>query len=214
MYNSTRKEDYMKILYNVDELITERNYDDLLKSPVIIRITEINDSAASDFSKSISRAHRTGQPVIPVLIDSPGGAVYSCLSMMSDIKHSNIPVATIAVGHAMSCGAVLLSCGTKGYRYCDPYATVMIHDVFSGCEGKTAEMKSHADQNEALSERLFKEMSKSCGLTDDNYFLDMIHKKKHAEWYLSPKDAKKHKIVDHIGNPDFHVDISVTMKFK
>lgn len=42
------------------------------------------------------------------------------MSMVSDIKHSRIPVATIVQGKAMSCGAILFSCGEEGMRYMDP----------------------------------------------------------------------------------------------
>jgi ATP-dependent Clp protease protease subunit len=204
----------MKVLYNVDKLILERDYEDLLEQPVVINVTDFDESSAEKFSKEISKAHRTGQPIIPVMINSPGGEVYSCFSMISDMKNSRLPVATIAVGHAMSCGAVLLACGTKGYRYCDPYATVMIHDISSGWSGKTAEIKSHAEQGEVLSERMFREMARSCGHKDEDYFLKILDEKKHAEWYLKPKEAKKHKIVDEIGNPDIHIDVSVKMTFK
>ena len=204
----------MKILYNVDNLIIERNYSDLLRTPVIIRVTEIDDEAADEFSTDISRAHRTGQPVIPVLIDSPGGSVYSCLSMMSDIKHSKIPVATIAVGAAMSCGAVLLSCGTEGYRYCDPYATVMIHDISSYHEGKNEEIKTGSQQTDALNKTMYEAMAKNCGHKKHDHFLKIIHDKGHAEWYLTPKEAKQHKIVNQIGMPDFYVDISVKIELK
>lgn len=204
----------MKVLYNVDPLILERDFTDLIDPPIIIRVMEIDDDAAEDFSQDISKAHRTGQPVIPVLIDSPGGSVYSCLSMMSDIKHSKLPVATIAVGGAMSCGAVLLSCGTPGYRYCDPYATVMIHDISSYHEGKNEEIKTGSQQTDTLNRMMYQTMAKNCGHKDEDHFLKIIHEKGHAEWYLTPKDAKKHKIVNEIGMPDIYVDVSVNISLK
>lgn len=204
----------MKILYNVDPLIMEREFDDLLKEPVIFRVTEIDDDAAEEFCEAISDAHETGQPVFPVLIDSPGGSVYSCLSMISDIKHSKIPVATIAVGAAMSCGAALLSCGTEGYRYCDPYATVLIHDVSGFHDGKNEELKTRSKQTDLLNQTLYRTMAKNCGHKDEDYFLKIIHEKGHAEWFLSPKQAKKHKLVNEIGMPDLYVNVEVKMFMK
>ena len=204
----------MKVLYNVDSLIKKRDYVELLEPPVVIRVMEIDDEAAEEFSRKISRAHRTGQPVIPVLIDSPGGSVYSCLSMISDIKHSHIPVATIAVGSAMSCGAVLLSSGTEGYRYCDPYASVMIHDISTTQEGKNEEIKSGSQQTDDLNKMMYQTMAKNCEHKNKDYFLKIIHDKGHAEWYLTPKQAKKHKIVNHIGMPDLYVNVSVNISIK
>ena len=81
-------------------------------------------------------AHSTGQKVIPVVIDSYGGQVYSLMSMIAAIESAELPVATIVEGKAMSCGAVLLSFGEQGMRFADPHATVMIHDVSSGGYGK------------------------------------------------------------------------------
>ena len=55
----------------------------------------------------------------------------------------------------MSCGAVLLSAGTKGYRYMAPHAYVMIHEV-SGMEfGKLSDVKSGVRHQEHLNKVVF-----------------------------------------------------------
>ena len=69
------------------------------------------------------------------------------MSMISDIKHSSIPVATIVQGKAMSCGAILFSFGAEGKRYMDPDATVMIHDVSSMDRGKGGRDKGICRRN-------------------------------------------------------------------
>ena len=114
--------------------------------PVIIRVNEFTEKSARDFGQKMAMAQSTGQDVIPILIDSYGGQVYSLLSMISDINHSDIPVATIAQGKAMSCGAVLLTCGAPGLRFMDEHATVMIHDVSSMSWGKVEEIKADASE--------------------------------------------------------------------
>ena len=110
--------------------------------PIIIRLTKFDEATAKAFSSAIMKAQNTGQPVLPIIIDSYGGQVYSLMSMISDIKHSKIPIATIVQGKAMSCGAILFSFGTDGYRFMDPHATLMIHDVSSGQLGKVEEVNS------------------------------------------------------------------------
>ena len=116
--------------------------EDLIEDlPVIIRVKKFDESAAKEFATQMSKAQNTGQPIIPVIIDSYGGQVYSLMSMISDIKHSKIPVATIAQGKAMSCGSILFSFGEEGKRYMDPHATVMIHDVSSMDGGKWKRLK-------------------------------------------------------------------------
>ena len=120
-----------------------RNYSPLLKEvelknePIIIRVNKFDEPTAKAFSGAVMRAQNTGQQILPVIIDSYGGQVYSLMSMISDIKHSKIPVATIVQGNAMSCGAILFSFGDEGHRYMDPDATLMIHDVSIDGLGKS-----------------------------------------------------------------------------
>ena len=82
---------------------------ELRKSPIIIRVNRFDEKSANEFSHKMALAHSTGQKVIPVVIDSYGGQVYSLMSMIAAIESSELPVATIVEGKAMSCGAVLLS---------------------------------------------------------------------------------------------------------
>ena len=93
---------------------------ELMRQPVIIRVNKFDEAAAKDFASRMAAAHSTGQKVIPVIIDSYGGQVYSLMSMIAQIRASELPVATIVEGKAMSCGAVLLSFGEQGMRLLTP----------------------------------------------------------------------------------------------
>ena len=104
--------------------------------PIVIRVNKFDEESAAKFSAQMSAAQSTGQTMIPIVIDSYGGQVYSLMSMIANIKSSKIPVATIVEGKAMSCGALLFSYGVSGYRFMDKHATIMIHDVSSGARGK------------------------------------------------------------------------------
>ena len=121
---------------------------ELRHSPVIIRVNKFDEDSAKEFIGKMALAHNTGQPIIPIVIDSYGGQVYSLMSMISAIKQAEIPVATIIEGKAMSCGAVLFSFGAEGLRYMDPNATLMIHDVSAGALGKVEEMKSSVEEDQ------------------------------------------------------------------
>jgi len=203
----------MKIIAKKDPRIHPQ-FKDLLTLPVLIRVNRINEAAVTTFAQEFENAHNTGQPIVPIVIDSYGGEVYSLLSMIAIIENSNLPVATIGMGKSMSCGAVLLTCGTDGYRFMDEGSTVMIHDVSSFALGKVEDMKARIGEAERLGKLLFQKMATNCGHRNENYFIKQIEKKKHVDWYLTAGVAKKHKIVDHIGVPDFHVNVSVDMEFK
>ena len=132
---------------------------ELRKNPVIIRVNKFDEDAARKFDQEIAQAHNTGQSVIPVVIDSYGGQVYSLMSMISAIKHAELPVATIVEGKAMSCGAILFSFGEQGRRYMDPDATIMIHDVSSMDMGKVEELKAGAAEADRLNNIVYKMMA-------------------------------------------------------
>ena len=103
----------MKYTTKVSELIKEV---ELRKSPVIIRVNKFDEDSAKKFAAEMAQAHNTGQEVIPIVIDSYGGQVYSLMSMIAAIKDAELPVATIVEGKAMSCGAVLFSFGREIFK--------------------------------------------------------------------------------------------------
>jgi ATP-dependent Clp protease protease subunit len=202
----------MNIIYTPSALLKEVKFRSE-SLPVVIRVNKFDEKAAQDFSKDVARAQNTGQPVLPVIIDSYGGQVYSLMSMISDIEHSRIPVATIVQGKAMSCGAILFSFGVDGMRYMDPDATVMIHDVSSMGWGKVEEIKADAKEVERLNQKIYRMMAKNCGHHEE-YFLDIVHEKGHADWFLDAKEAKRHKLANKLKVPEMKIDVKVAFEFK
>jgi len=201
----------MNVIKYLSPLLKEpKLVDDL---PVIIRVRKFDEVSARDFSTAMRKAQNTGQPVVPVIIDSYGGQVYSLMSMISDIKHSKLPVATIVQGKAMSCGAILFSFGAENHRYMDPDATLMIHDVSSMNWGKVEEIKASAAETERLNKKVYQMMAKNCGQCK-NYFLDIIHEKSHAEWFLDIKEAEKHNLATHRHIPELKIEARVSFKFE
>ena len=128
---------------------------ELRSNPVIVRVNKFDEESAKDFATQLALAHNTGQKVIPVVIDSYGGQVYSLMSMIAAIRASELPVATIIEGKAMSCGAVLFTFGEEGMRFMDPDATIMIHDVSSAQWGKVEEIKASAAETERLNKKIY-----------------------------------------------------------
>ena len=200
----------MKWVTKISPLIKEI---ELRKNPVIIRVNKFDEDSAKKFDQEVAQAHSTGQKVIPVVIDSYGGQVYSLMSMISAIKNAELPVATIVEGKAMSCGAILFSFGTEGYRFMDPHATVMIHDVSSMERGKVEEIKASAEETERLNQIVYKMMARNCGKEDD-YFLKLVHKKGHADWFLDAEEAKKHGMANHLRVPKINISVDVNIDFE
>jgi len=183
---------------------------ELRKSPQIIRVNKFDEKSAKEFQDQVSLAHNTGQKVIPVIIDSYGGQVYSLMAMIATINASEIPIVTIVEGKAMSCGAVLFSFGEQGLRFMDPDATIMIHDVSSMDFGKVEELKASAAEADRLNDKIYTMMARNCGKKDD-YFLKIVDKKKHADWFLDSNEAKKHGMANQIRVPKLSISVDVSI---
>jgi len=186
---------------------------ELRKNPVIIRVNKFDEESAKNFALDMAQAHSTGQKIIPIVIDSYGGQVYSLMSMIAAIRDSDLPVATIVEGKAMSCGAVLFSFGEDGLRFMDKDATVMIHDVSSMDWGKVEELKAGAKEADRLNQKIYTMMARNCGKKDD-YFLKIVDRKKHADWFLDAEDCKKHGMANQLRLPTMYVNVSVDIEIE
>jgi len=204
----------MRYILNVDERI--RTSDEALnkqlwKLPVMIPFHgTFSEEAGAKFREQLEAAEdaalKIGQKIIPITIDSYGGSVYALLGMIDAIEQCSIPVATIVESKAMSCGAILFSCGAAGHRYIGPNATVMIHTVASGDFGKVDELKSSTAESDRLNEKVFGLLAKNCG-HKDNYFIDQLKERKMADWFLTPQDCITHKLATKIHIPTIKVDV-------
>jgi len=186
---------------------------ELRKSPVIIRVNKFDEDSAKKFAEQMGLAHNTGQKVIPVVIDSYGGQVYSLMSMIAAINAAERPVATIVEGKAMSCGAILFSFGEEGLRFMDPDATIMIHDVSSMDFGKVEELKAGAAEADRLNEKIYTMMARNCGKKDE-HFMKIVDKKKHADWFLDAQEAKKHNLANQLRLPKLDIKLSVDIELE
>lgn len=199
----------------IDPKVKVRDPKDLLLLPKVVYVQQFDEEGAKTFRQSFSLAHRTGQPFIPVVIDSYGGDPYSLLSMVDTIKTATVPVATIIEGKAMSCGAVLFSCGTEGYRFMAPNSTLMIHDVTLDHDSakKTEEVKSDAKETDRVNRKLYRIMDRNCGHTAGSFW-KLVQERGRADWYVTPKEALGLNLANHIGIPVLKTEVRVTMKLE
>lgn len=181
---------------------------ELLTLPKVVKVHKFTEESVASFCNDVSEALTIGQNILPIVIDSYGGQVYSLLAMIDILKSIPIPVATIAVGKAMSCGAILFSCGSDGKRYMSPNSTLMIHDVSGGQSGKVLELKEDAKEAERLNDLIYKLMARNVGKSDD-YFMKIVHEKGHADWFLTPQECVDHGLANHIRIPMFKTEVKV-----
>lgn len=201
----------MKFTIATDSRIKTKT-SDLLPEQIIIRINgTFDETMTKNFSEDFSKAHQTGQPFIPIIIDSYGGQVYSLLEMISIIQTSKLPIITVCSSKAMSCGAILFCFGSDGYRFLSPHATFMFHEVSSIECGKNSEIQVGAKEVERLNDKIFELASIQIGQKKD-FFHNLVHQNNHADLYLDAKICKKYNICNHIGVPEVNVDVDVKYK--
>lgn len=130
-------------------------------------------------------------------INSPGGCVYSTLSIINAIKTSKIPIKAHVVGEACS-GAfyIAISCH-KRIIYQD--AKMMLHSLGSESFGKIEEMQERQNELKILQKQLDSIILKNTNLTKD--IVNDINVRKLDKWF-TPKECIKYGICDKIKNTD------------
>lgn len=130
---------------------------------------------------------------IRIFINSRGGLVTSLLSIIDTIQMINNDVETTCVGQAASCGAVLLSSGTKGKRFITKNSRVLLHQVSAGSIGHVDDMKISMKEIDRLNELMLKILSKNTGRSLSKLKADVKR-----DFWLDSKDALRYGIVDKI----------------
>jgi ATP-dependent Clp protease protease subunit len=111
---------------------------------------------------------------VTAIIQSPGGAVTAGFAIHDTLRLMRNPIKTICIGEAMSMGAFLLACsGDPGNRFVAPNASIMIHEVSSGTQGKITDQKIRLAFSDSLNLRLAKHLAKACNKTLKQMLEDM-----------------------------------------
>jgi ATP-dependent Clp endopeptidase proteolytic subunit ClpP len=184
--------------------------DPLVVTPSIVRITKFTEEALAQFRIDFQIALNSNQGTIPIVIDSYGGYVYSLLGMIDAIKDAQsqgIIVPTYCASKAMSCGAILFSCGTEGYRFMSPYGYILVHQVRGGAFGKTEEVEIEAAHMKELNDQFLEIMSKNCG-KKKGYWADRVKENGNADIYLTPKQCVEHNLANEVRTPSLEVKIT------
>ncbi len=126
----------------------ERAYDiysRLLKDRIIFLGSGIDDRVANSIIAQLLFLEKENpKKDITMYIQSPGGHVTAGLAIYDTMQLIKPDVATVCIGLAASMGAVLLTAGAKGKRFCLPHSEVMIHQPLGGTQGQASDIHIHA----------------------------------------------------------------------
>jgi len=130
---------------------------------------------------------------IQLYINSPGGYVTSGFSVYDCIKSLNSDVSTICTGFAASMGSILLSAGTKGKRFIQPHARVMIHQPSGGARGQASDIEITAQEIVKTKELSAKLLAENCGQSFEKIMKDF-----NRDHWMGADESVAYGIVDKV----------------
>ncbi len=115
------------------------------------------------------------------------------LAIYDTMQYIKPDVSTLCIGQAASMGALLLTAGAKGKRYCLPNSRVMIHQPLGGFQGQASDIEIHAREILYLKARLNEIMAKHTERSVSD-----LEKDTDRDNFLSADDAVKYGLVDQV----------------
>ena len=175
----------------------ERSYDiysRLLKERVIFLVGSVEDQVANlIIAQLLFLESENPDKDIHLYINSPGGSVSAGLAIYDTMQFIKPAVSTMCVGQAASMGALLLSGGEKGKRYCLPHSRVMIHQPLGGFQGQATDIDIHAREILNARERLNAILVKHTGQS-----LEKIRHDTERDHFLSSEEARTYGLIDEV----------------
>lgn len=167
-------------------------YSRLLKERVIFLVGQVEDYMANlVVAQLLFLESENPDKDIHLYINSPGGSVTAGLSIYDTMQFIKPDVSTMCIGQAASMGAVLLTAGAKGKRYCLPHSRVMIHQPLGGFSGQASDFDIHAREILLIREKLNKILSTHTGQT-----MKKIQADTDRDNFLSATDAVNYGLID------------------
>lgn len=188
--------------YLVPTVIEETNrgerafdiYSRLLKERVVFMGDQVTPETANIvIAQLLHLAYEDPKKDIKLYINSPGGSVYDGLAIIDTMNYIEPDVQTIGIGLQASMGAMLLSSGAKGKRFCLPNARVMIHQPSSGTEGKITDQEIALKEGIYLKQVLTEMMAKNTGKS-----VKEVEKAMDRDHWMSAEEAQKFGIIDEV----------------
>lgn len=175
----------------------ERAYDiysRLLKERIIFIGSPITDDLANlVIAQLLHLESEDPDKDIHLYINCPGGVVTAGLAIYDTMQYVRPDVSTLCMGQATSMGALLLSAGARGKRYCLPHARIMIHQPLGGFQGQAADVEIQAKEILRMREKLDFILAKH---TEQS--LKKIQSDTDRDYFMSSDEAREYGIIDEV----------------
>lgn len=175
----------------------ERSYDiysRLLKERVIFLVGQVDDHVANVIvAQMLFLESENPDKDISFYINSPGGSVTAGLAIYDTMQFISCDVSTMCIGQAASMGALLMTGGAKGKRYCLPHSRMMIHQPLGGVQGQATDIEIHAKEILSIRDRLNKIMADHTGQSIEQVAIDTDR-----DNFLSGEESVAYGLIDEV----------------
>lgn len=160
-------------------------------------IGEITDDTAAYICSEIRYLSRNSKEPLTLILNSHGGSISAGMAIYDTLNASGCEVTTVVEGMAASMAAFLATCAaTKGRRFCQPNAEIMVHQPLGGVQGQASDITIAADHINSTKRKMTKIFANSVNLEESK-----IKTLTDRDTWLSAEDALKMGFVDHVGDP-------------
>ncbi len=132
---------------------------------------------------------------ITVIINSPGGEVFSGFAIYDIMKAIKCPVITLVTGFAASMGSIIMLGSKKGQRYATKNSKVLIHQpLISGMfEGRATEIEIQAKEIQETKDRIINLYVSETGKDREKIAKDM-----EVDYWMTAEEALEYGLIDKI----------------
>lgn len=173
----------------------ERAYDiysRLLKERVIFLVGPVEDYMANlVVAQLLFLESENPDKDIHLYINSPGGSVSAGMSIYDTMQFVKPDVSTVCIGQAASMGALLLTAGAAGKRYCLPNSRVMIHQPLGGYQGQASDIEIHTREILGIREKLNQILAHHTGQD-----IEAVSRDTDRDNFMSANKAKEYGLID------------------
>lgn len=169
-------------------------YSRLLKERVVFLVGPIEEYMANvAVAQLLFLESENPDKDIHLYINSPGGSVTAGMSIYDTMQFIKPDVSTMCIGQAASMGALLLTGGAKGKRFCLPNSRMMIHQPLGGFQGQATDIEIHAKEILSMKRRLNEIMAEHTGKP-----IGQIEKDTDRDNFMNADAAVEYGLIDQV----------------
>ncbi len=177
---------------NVENIIEKQ----FLEQRKIIISSAINQKIAEKTIKSLFLMEGLDNTKpITMIINSPGGDVFSGFAIFDIMRAIKSPVITLVAGFAASMGSIIMLGSKKGKRYATKNSKILIHQPLIGgfFEGRATEIEIQAKEIQETKDRIINLYVEETGKLREDIAKDV-----EMDYWMTAEQAKEYGLIDKI----------------